>query len=168
MIFYLKLLSKMSANTIWKYKCKFAIGKYISFVLSTCWIIIHVLFVNDYQIISIGRNIAILCSSLENESTNCFSKHLLLIWYPWVQKMSNQERRIRGKRDIIKYSLRNLMGWLSVNLNYIEWDSHATTASPSINPIFSKFDMHTSCVYKLKIVKYVTDWLPWNTLDMYL
>ena len=82
--------------------------------------------------------------------------------------MSNQERRVREKRDIIKYSLRNLMGWLSVNLNYIEWDSHATTASPSINPIFSKFDMHTSCVYKLKIVKYAIDWVLWNTLDIYL
>ena len=106
-----------------------------------------------WQIISKGRYIEILCGTVEKESTNAYSKHLLLIWHPWAQKKSNKGRRTRGKRDIIKYSLRNLMGWLSVNLNYIEWDSHATTASPSINPIFSKFDMHTSCVYKLKIVK---------------
>ena len=85
-----------------------------------------------------------------------------------TKKTSNKERRIRGKRDIIKYSLRNLMGWLSVNLNYIEWDSHATTTSPSINPIFSKYDMYTICVYKFKIVKNVTVCLPWNTLNIYV
>ena len=110
----------------------------------------------------------ILCGTVEKESTNAYSKHLLLIWYPWAQTKSNKGRRIRGKRDIIKYSLRNLMGWWSVNLNYIEWDSHATTTPPSINPIFSKFDMYTNCVYKFKTVKNVTVWLPWNTLNIYL